>query len=143
MLCISTSFRVLAAPESWLKTFFSRFSTFFDDLNQQLACKAPICWLKITTVGDRLPCRNGSAPAILLLYFSCLKCEKAYFNKHLECAAPKGWSKYTTNKLGCLLYFISYLLHSGPDNFARIIQDDKVIPIYNLSAFSKATEFVL
>ena len=29
MLCILTSFRVLRAPESWLKHFFQPFSTFF------------------------------------------------------------------------------------------------------------------
>ena len=30
------------------------------------------------------------------LNFSFIKFEKAYFNQHLESAAPKHWSKYTT-----------------------------------------------
>ena len=37
--------------------------------------------------------------------FFCTKnLEKADFKKHLECSAPKGWSKYTT--LGAVFRFI-------------------------------------
>ena len=34
---------------------------------------------------------------VSLGFIFSVECEKSYFDQHLECAAPKRWSKYTTH----------------------------------------------
>ena len=48
---------------------------------------------------------NLSCFLLLFYFFYCGKCEKEYFNQHLEWGAPKCWSKYTTPTVWIWWYF--------------------------------------
>ena len=55
----------------------------------------------------------------VFLQIICIKFlafEKAYFGQHLECAAPKRWSQYTTivKLLNLELMMTSYLFEIDP-----------------------------
>ena len=73
----------------WLKMFFSKL--------------APERWLKILFLE-----RNSSFPSFFSL-FAQKNIERANFDQHLECAAPKRLSKYTTPK--CSFFLIKASLN--------------------------------
>ena len=101
LLCISTSFQVLRAPESWLKHFFQLFTTFFVHFKpfsviSRLKSRRKVLKKRLNLV-EWNQCEINKAKDYSFTLLAKLKtAEKSILTSFQVCSAPESWWKYTT-----------------------------------------------